>query len=84
MRPPISRPVDLSVVRLEVFDPNGRLVRHYSSNVTVRNGRAEFKIPFALSDTPGDWRVRARDVVSGLVADQSWTLQDEGSVTRKN
>jgi hypothetical protein len=62
-------PVDLSMVRLEVFDPAGRLVRHYSGNVTVREGRAEFLIPFALNDAAGAWRVRARDVASGLVGE---------------
>jgi hypothetical protein len=62
-------PVDLSVVRLEVFDPAGRLARHYSGNVTVRDGRASFRVPFALSDASGAWRVRARDVVSGLTAE---------------
>jgi hypothetical protein len=63
-------PVDLSVVRLEVFDPSGKLVRHYCGNVTVRGGRAEFQVPFALNDAEGPWRVRARDAVSGLTAEQ--------------
>jgi len=64
-----GRPVDLSVVRVEVLDPQGRLVRPYTGNITVRGGRAQFEIPFALSDAPGSWRIRARDVVSGLTAD---------------
>jgi hypothetical protein len=63
-------PVDISVIRLEAFDPAGKLVRHYSGNVTVREGRAGFEIPFALNDAAGTWRVRARDVVSGLTAEQ--------------
>ena len=62
-------PVDLSVVRVEVFDPAGRPVRHYSGNVTVRNGTAAYQVPFALNDAPGNWRVTARDVVSGLVSE---------------
>ena len=61
-------PVDLSVVRVEVFDPAGHLVRYYSTNVTVRDGRASLPIPFAISDARGDWSVRARDVISGLTA----------------
>jgi hypothetical protein len=64
-------PVDLSAVRLEVSDPTGRLVRHYSGNVTVREGKSELTIPFALNDGAGNWRVRARDAVSGLTADHS-------------
>ncbi|MGE5648219.1 MAG: beta-galactosidase [Acidobacteriota bacterium] len=62
-------PVDLSVVRLEVFDPAGRLVQVYSGNVTVRDGKASFQVPFALNDAAGTWRVKARDVVSGLTAE---------------
>jgi len=65
-----GRPVDLSVVRVEVLDPAGRLVRHYSQNVTVRDGRAIADIPWALNEAPGRWRVRARDVISGLRAER--------------
>ncbi len=63
-------PVDRSVARLEVFDPAGRLVRHYSGNVTIVDGQASWKIPWALNDAPGRWRLRARDVVSGLIAER--------------
>lgn len=63
-------PVDRSVVHVDVFDPAGKLVRPYSGNVTVRDGRAKFEVPFALSDAAGAWRVRARDVVSGLTAER--------------
>jgi len=61
-------PVDRSVVRVEVFDPAGQLARHYTSNVTIVDGRAKFEIPFALNDR-GAWRVRARDAISGLTAE---------------
>jgi len=66
-----GKPVDRSVARIEVFDPAGRLVRHYSSNVSILDGRAKFQIPFALNDPPGRWRVRARDVISGLTAERA-------------
>ncbi len=56
--------VDRSVVRLQVFDPSGKLVRYYSSNVTVIDGQAEFAIPFALNDSKGGWRVQAHDVIA--------------------
>ncbi len=62
-------PVDLSVVKVEVFDPAGKVARQYSGNVTIKDGRASYQIPFALSDAGGIWRVRARDVVSGLSAE---------------
>jgi hypothetical protein len=63
-------PVDRSVVHLDVLDPTGRLVKHYSGNVTLKDGRSEFQIPFALSDIAGDWRIRARDVISGLTTER--------------
>lgn len=62
--------VDRSVVRLEVFDPSGKAVPHYAGNVTVRDGQADFEVPFAMNDASGAWRVRARDVVSGLTAER--------------
>jgi hypothetical protein len=63
-----GQPVDLSVAHAEVIDPDGHLIRHYSSNLTVRDGGASFEIPFAISDTKGAWRVQVRDVLSGLTA----------------
>ncbi len=63
-------PVDRSVVRVEVYDPAGRSVRYYGGNVTVVDGQARWEIPWALNDARGRWRVRARDVVSGLEAER--------------
>lgn len=62
-------PVDLSVIRIEVVDPAGRVARQYSGNVTLKDGQAAYEIPFALSDASGTWRVRARDIVSGLTGE---------------
>ena len=66
-------PVDRSVVRVEVFDPKGRMVRWYCSNADIVNGEGRAQIPFALSDR-GVWRVRARDVVSGLKTERQVRL----------
>lgn len=66
-------PVDRSVVRCEVFDPQGRPVRHYSSNVTIVEGSGRLPIPWALEEAPGAWHVRARDVISGLTAERRIT-----------
>ena len=69
LRDESGAPVDLSVVRVEVFDPAGRLSRYYCSNLTVRDGQGQFQIPFAISDAKGAWRIHARDVISGLTAE---------------
>lgn len=65
-----GQPVALSVARIEVFAPSGKLVPHYSHNVTIRDGRAAFSVPWALNDEAGNWRIKARDVVSGLTAER--------------
>ncbi len=64
----------LHVFRVDVADPQGRPVRCYSDNIVAREGRAEFRIPFALNDAPGEWTVRARDVTSGLSATRTILL----------
>lgn len=66
-----GNPVDRTVVAVQVFAPNGKLVRHYSGNLDILQGRGQFHIPFALNDASGTWRVRARDVISGLVAERT-------------
>jgi hypothetical protein len=66
-----ERPVDLSVVHLDVMKPNGQVARGYSGNLTVRNGTAQIEIPFALNDARGVWHIRVRDVISGLIAETS-------------
>jgi hypothetical protein len=66
-----GKPVDRSVVHVEVFDPEGRLVREYSGNADMVDGAGRFEIPFALSDVRGPWRIRARDVISGLTAERT-------------
>jgi hypothetical protein len=66
-----EQPLERSVVRAEVIDPDGHLIGHYSSNLTVHSGEASLRIPFAVSDAKGVWRIRVRDVVSGLTAETS-------------
>ena len=48
----ISPALEIGLADVEGFDPAGKLARHYSGKVTVRDGRAAFHIPFALNDAP--------------------------------
>jgi hypothetical protein len=63
-------PVDRSVIHVEAYSPEGVRVPWYASNVLLENGAAQARIPFALSDARGEWRINARDVVSGLTAER--------------
>ena len=57
------------VVRLEVYDSDGVLLEPYTGNFLSTEGVVNRTIKLALNDPPGNWRLRAIDVVSGTVAE---------------
>ena len=54
-----------TVVRLRVFAPSGEEAGHYAKKLVVKGGRATHRVPFALSDAKGVWKVVAEDVLTG-------------------
>src|SRR5262249_12730908 len=48
----------IDVIHLDVVDPEGATVAHYSGNLSVIQGGASRLIPFALNDKPGVWTIR--------------------------
>ena len=54
-----------TVVHLEVIDPNGAAVPHYSGNLVAANGVATTLLPFAVNAKIGIWTLRATEVLSG-------------------
>lgn len=63
-------PVDRSIIHIEAYSPEGVRVPWYASNLLLENGSAQARIPFALSDGRGEWRIHARDIISGLTAER--------------
>ena len=59
------------VLRVEVYDPAGRLSRAYTDNVLAVGGQWQGSLPTALSDQHGAWRVVVDDVLSGKRAEAS-------------
>ena len=57
------------IIRAEVYDPQGRLCRHYCRNLSVPGGKGQGRIDLGLNEQLGDWKVRATDVASGTVAE---------------
>ena len=53
------------VLRIEVVDADSRGVEPLCRNVLALSGRYEGRLPFAYNDPAGQWKIRARDVVSG-------------------
>jgi len=59
----------LHVFRLEVFNPAGDRVRHYSRNLDAPNGKVTATVPLAINDATGTWSIVLRDVISGVLSE---------------
>ena len=53
------------VIRLEVTGPDGEARSCYSAMLRGEGAERSWRIPFALNDLPGEWRVAVTDVISG-------------------
>jgi hypothetical protein len=64
-----SSPAAAHIFHLEVRDPTGKLIRHYSENVIGDDRSAMKLLPFAYNDLPGTWTLHVRDMISGQTVD---------------
>jgi len=60
-----NSPAAVDVVHLDVIDPAGNIVAHYSGNVLVPQGGVSKLLPLAFNDQPGVWSIRVRDLLGG-------------------
>jgi hypothetical protein len=56
-------PAATHVYNVQVLDPSGKIVPHYSRNVIAERGSAAFTIPLAMNDAAGLWNVSVHDVL---------------------
>jgi len=56
-------------VHVEVRDPQGRTLRHYSGNALIQAGSGEWLVPLAANDPAGVYVVSCRDVLTGQVVE---------------
>jgi hypothetical protein len=68
-------PAAQHVVRVDVVDPAGAVVPHYSGNVPAERGRGGKLLPLARNDATGEWEIRVRDVLSGQEASSRVTVR---------
>lgn len=61
----MDSPAAVHVMGVDVIDPSGKAVPHYSGNLLAPNGRAAKLLPLAFNDPPGTWRVVVRDLLTG-------------------
>ncbi|NIA03242.1 MAG: hypothetical protein GWP12_01700 [Nitrospirae bacterium] len=55
-----------SVVRVDVFNPEGKVVNYYSKNYDIANGSGSFSFDLALNEQPGTWKIRLTEAISGI------------------
>ncbi len=69
-----GQPLGDHVFHVELRDPAGRTVPHYSQNVLAPAGRCALQIPLALNEAPGAWSVRVCDVLTGTTTDRPFQV----------
>jgi len=65
------------VVRVNVFDADGRMRNEYAQNVVCGNGSAEYVLPLALNDGQGEWTIFARDILGGSTVQHKLIIRIE-------
>jgi hypothetical protein len=58
----------LPVFRVNVIGPDGADRHYYARTLAPEGLEAETVVPFAANDPPGDWRITARDMLTGASA----------------
>ena len=54
------------LLELTVLCPDGKLSKEYSRTLLAENGAAEIRVPFAVNDPLGSWRIEVTDVASNI------------------
>ena len=60
-----TSPAALNVIHLDVIEPEGIRVAHYSGNLLSNGAKSTKLLPFAINDKPGVWTIRAKDLLGG-------------------
>lgn len=69
-----GQPLGDHVFHVELRDPSGRIVSHYSQNVLAAAGRTALRIPLAMNELIGAWSVRVCDVLTGTTAERPFQV----------
>src|SRR5262249_49418239 len=67
-------PAALDVLRVDVIDPEGATVGHYSGNMIVAGAGVKL-LPIAFNDKTGIWKIRVKDLLSGETATASLNVE---------
>lgn len=65
----------LHVLHVELISPKGEILPHYSENTLAANGKTSGYIALALNDEPGKWKMRVRDVATGITTEKTFRIK---------
>ena len=74
-----SKPVR-HVVIVELYDPSGRIIPCYSSEIEFSEWLYEGELQLTENEKPGRWIIKVTDTVSGKQAERAFVIRPEGSV----
>ena len=57
-------------VQVEILDPAGKPAE-FSGYYGAKDGRIDIRLDLAANDATGDWKIRAKDLASGLTAEET-------------
>ena len=67
----LHTPASLQVLHIDVINPRGERILHYSGNLLADGGNAMKLLPLAQNDPAGLWTIRVHDLLSGQTITQS-------------
>jgi hypothetical protein len=60
-----AAPAEVHIYHVNVFNPQGTRLPHYTENLIASRGHARKLLPLALNDPAGEWKIRVRDAFTG-------------------
>ncbi len=69
-----DKPAGLHCVRVELLNPAGKVMKHYSRNLLSREANASFSFDPALNDPAGTWQLRATHIATGRTVTVSFDV----------
>lgn len=67
---------DPHIVNVSFVSPEGKKIPYYTKNVKVENGLYRGSIDLALNETPGEWKIFAKDAASGKTNAHRFTIKE--------
>jgi hypothetical protein len=64
-----NSPRSAAVYHAAVTGPDGKAIPHYGGNLIAAKGEASLRIPIAVNDPVGRWKIELRDVADGRTAE---------------